>query len=39
MGWRIVQSYMESNPEVSLRQMLELPGVELFRESDYKPPK
>lgn len=39
MGWQIVRSYMEANPDTELRQLMELPGEALFRESNYKPPR
>ncbi len=38
MGWQIVRSFMENN-EVSLQEMLRIPGAELFKRSRYKPPK
>jgi gliding motility-associated lipoprotein GldB len=38
MGWQIVRSYMETN-EVPLEKMLGLSGEELFKNSNYKPPK
>ena len=38
MGWQIVRSFMENN-EVSLQEMLQIPGEELFKRSKYKPPK
>ena len=39
IGWQIVRSYMERNPEVSLEKLLELPAMELFNKSNYKPAK
>jgi hypothetical protein len=38
MGWQIVRSFMENN-EISLRELLQTPGEELFTRSKYKPPK
>jgi gliding motility-associated lipoprotein GldB len=38
MGWQIVRSFMENN-EISLREMLQTPGEDLFKRSKYKPPK
>ena len=38
MGWQIVRSFMENN-EVSLQDLLQTPGEELFKRSKYKPPK
>ena len=38
MGWQIVHSYMDKSG-ASLSELLAMPGEELFRESNYKPPK
>lgn len=38
VGWQIVRSYMDTN-NTSLREMLQIPGEELFKRSKYKPPK
>ncbi len=38
MGWQIVRSFMEQN-DLSLQEMLEIPGETLFKRSKYKPPK
>lgn len=38
MGWQIVRSYMDRRG-AGLQDMLAMPGEELFRESNYKPPK
>lgn len=38
MGWQIVRSYMETN-DVPLERMLMTGGEELFKNSNYKPPK
>ena len=38
LGWRIVQSYMKSNPEVSLFDLVQETDFEkIYRESKYKP--
>ncbi len=36
IGWQIVRAFMEKNP-VSLDQMLNLSGEEIFKKSNYKP--
>ena len=38
MGWQIVRSYMDKSG-ASLAELLSMPGEELFRQSNYKPPK
>ena len=38
MGWQIVRSFMENN-DVTLAELLQLPGEQVFRTSNYKPPK
>ena len=38
MGWQIVRSFMDTH-EVSLRELLQTPGEEIFKRSKYKPPK
>lgn len=38
MGWQIVRSYMAGN-DASLSELMALPEEELFRRSNYKPPK
>ena len=38
MGWQIVRAFMEKN-DLSLEQMLRLPGEEIFVKSNYKPKK
>jgi len=38
MGWQIVRSYMDKSGD-GLADLLSKPGEELFRESNYKPPK
>lgn len=38
IGWRIVKSYMENNPEISLSQLLQLDDAKLIlKNSGYKP--
>lgn len=39
MGWQIVRSYMEKNPDTPLVELLDLPADELFKKSNYKPKK
>ncbi|HEY9046181.1 MAG TPA: gliding motility lipoprotein GldB [Ohtaekwangia sp.] len=40
VGWRIVNKYMESHPETTLPQLMEISNAQqLFRESHYKPNK
>ncbi len=38
VGWQIVRAYMDKSG-ASLSELLAKPGEELFRESNYKPPK
>ena len=38
IGWQIVRSFMDNNKS-NLREMLQIPGEELFKRSKYKPPK
>lgn len=39
IGWQIVRSFVENNPEVKLQDMLKMDGKELFEKSKYKPKK
>lgn len=39
IGWQIVRSFMENNPEVKIQDMLKMDGKELFEKSKYKPKK
>ncbi|HPD53498.1 MAG TPA: gliding motility lipoprotein GldB, partial [Bacteroidia bacterium] len=40
IGWRIVESYMERHPDVSIRQLLEEKDLNrVYQESGYKPHK
>ena len=39
IGWQIVRSFMENNPEVKLQDMLKMDSKELFEKSKYKPKK
>ncbi len=38
VGWKIVRAFMDRN-DISLEQLLQLPGDEVFRQSNYKPKK
>jgi len=38
VGWQIVRRFMEKNP-VTIEQMLNLSGEEIFKKSTYKPKK
>jgi hypothetical protein len=38
VGWQIIRSYMENNPEVSLQELMKMTDVNLiFSKSGYKP--
>lgn len=38
MGWKIVQQFMEENPEVSLKELMEIQDVQqIFSKSKFKP--
>ena len=37
IGWQIVKSFVQNNPEVSLKDMLAMDAKELFEKSKYKP--
>jgi gliding motility-associated lipoprotein GldB len=37
IGWQIVKSFVQNNPEVSLNDLLAMDGKELFEKSKYKP--
>ena len=39
IGWQIVRSYMEKNPDTALEKLVETPAMELFNQSNYKPAK
>ena len=39
IGWQIVRSYMEKNPDTALEKLFETPAMELFNQSNYKPAK
>ena len=39
IGWQIVRSFVDRNPDVSLEKLLEIPARELFNQSNYKPAK
>lgn len=36
-GWRIIQTYVEKNPQLSLQQVLATPARKIFDESKYRP--
>ncbi|MGS2727667.1 gliding motility lipoprotein GldB [Psychroserpens sp. BH13MA-6] len=38
IGWQIVRAYMKNN-DVTLEQMLQTEAIEIFNNSNYKPPK
>ena len=37
IGWQIVRSFHENNPDVSLHDLMEVTAQELFKQSKYKP--
>lgn len=37
IGWQIVRAYAEKNKNTGLIQILDLPAVEIFKKSNYKP--
>ncbi|NND62616.1 MAG: gliding motility lipoprotein GldB [Flavobacteriaceae bacterium] len=39
IGWQIVRSYVDKNPEISLEQLLLKSPDEIFKNSNYKPKK
>ncbi|MFD2698821.1 gliding motility lipoprotein GldB [Mesonia sediminis] len=39
IGWQIVRQFAEKHPDISLKQVLQLPAQKLFQESNYKPRK
>ena len=39
MGWQIVRSFMENNPEVTIQQLLKMDAKVVFEKSKYKPKK
>lgn len=39
IGWQIVRSYMDKNPNITLEQLFVIPAKELFNKSSYKPAK
>ena len=39
IGWQIVRSYMQKNPNTSLNQLMQISGMDLFNKSNYKPSK
>ena len=39
IGWQIVRSFMKNNEQVTLLQLLQMDGKEIFEKSKYKPKK
>jgi uncharacterized protein YjaZ len=39
IGWQIVRSYMDKNPNTSLEELLSMSARDLFNKSNYKPAK
>tara|TARA_B100000767_G_scaffold41714_1_gene35377 strand:+ start:15381 stop:16367 length:987 start_codon:yes stop_codon:yes gene_type:complete len=39
LGWQIVRSFVDKNPEFTLDELLVIPAEELFNKSNYKPAK
>lgn len=39
IGWQICKAYLAEHPEVTLQQFLQLPALEIFNKSQYKPKK
>ena len=39
MGWQIVRSFMNNNPEVTIQQLLKMDAKVVFEKSKYKPKK
>lgn len=39
IGWNLCRKYLEEHPEVSLQKFLQLPALEIFNNSNYKPRK
>ena len=39
VGWQIVKSFVENNPNVSVKELLKMDAKELFEKSKYKPKK
>lgn len=37
IGWQICKAYLKKNPEVTLQHFLQLPALEIFNKSSYKP--
>ena len=37
MGWQIIKSYLNQNPETPLEALLRMPAQQLFQLSKYKP--
>jgi gliding motility-associated lipoprotein GldB len=39
IGWQIVRSFAENNPEIAIKDLLKMDAKELFEKSKYKPKK
>ncbi len=39
MGWQIVRSFMDNNPEITIQQLLKMDPKMIFEKSKYKPKK
>ena len=39
IGWQIVKSFVNNNPEMSLSKLMSTPNEEIFNKSKYKPKK
>lgn len=39
MGWQIVRTFMERNPQTDLISLLDMPADQIFKKSNYKPKK
>jgi hypothetical protein len=39
MGWQIVRSFMDNNPEITIQQLLKMDPKLIFEKSKYKPKK
>ena len=37
LGWQIVKSFVEKNPEIDINNLLSLPAQTMFNKSNYKP--
>jgi uncharacterized protein YjaZ len=39
IGWQIVRSFMENNPQVTVQELLLMDAKQIFEKSKYKPKK